>query len=218
MARVNDHPPRPRDGVIRGLIPEDHSDIRIVPAKERDWWSRLSRPARIRVAAKRGKKWTDAETAQLIRANPTKDDYYTLGETMSRTPGSLRIRRSHMIHLLKDEHGRVASATAYFADPKANHRYADIGQVYRVLRELGILDLPVNEQFDLAQHLKQPSGSWRGDHTSVVLRERRAAVTAVKDAIAKVRRRRRTSPTRKPKVVQSPALSKDRGGRRAPRT
>jgi hypothetical protein len=162
----------PRNG--RGLLREDHTEIKLVRAEDREWWSRLNKGARARLAQKWRTKWTDEETRQLIEADPAADDYYTLGALMGRTPGSLRIRRSMMIHLLRDEYEHVAKAEAYEADSKQHHRWADIGQVHRVLKDLGYYNKLVSEQFDLAQHLQQPNGSWRGDGTSAVVKSRRA--------------------------------------------
>src|ERR1700758_678052 len=113
----------------RGLLREDHSQIKLVRAEDREWWSHLNNGDRARLAQKWRTKGTDEETQQLIEADPAVDDYYTLGAAMGRTPGSLRIRRSMMIHLLRDEYEHVAKAEAYEADHKQHHRWADIGQV-----------------------------------------------------------------------------------------
>jgi hypothetical protein len=162
------------------LLAEDHSPIKLVPAADREWWLKLSEPARARFAERRGKRWTDEETVRLIEADPETTDYYELGAAMGRAPGALRIRRSHMIHLLRDEYGHAAKAAAYEDDPKQYHRYADIAQVQRALADLGYFDLPIREQFDRARHLQQPDASWRGDKTSRVLRERRRALEALR--------------------------------------
>lgn len=164
----------------RKLLTEDHSPIRLVPAADREWWLKLSEPARARFAERHGKRWTDEETRRLIEADPETTDYYELGAEMGRAPGALRIRRSHMIHLLKDEYGHTEKAAAYEEDPKQHHRYADIAQVQRVLDELGYFELPIREQFNRARHLQQPGESWRGDKTSRVLRERRKALDALR--------------------------------------
>jgi hypothetical protein len=165
-------PSSPRNG--RGLLREDHSEIKLVRAEDRDWWVKLSTGARVRLAEKWRTKWTDEETRQLIEADPAADDYFTLGALMGRTPGSLRIRRSMMIHLLRDEYEHVAKAEAYEADPKTHHKWADIGQVHRLLKEMSYYKKPVFEQFELARHLRQPNGSWRGDGTSHVVKSRKA--------------------------------------------
>lgn len=177
----------PRGGATRGLLEEDHSEIRLVPAQDRDWWERLSDTARARFAARHRKKWTDEETKRLVLADPDKDEYYELAAAMGRGPGALRARRSQMIHLLREEYQYAEKAKAYFSDPKANHKWADIGQVHRVLGELGVLDLPVHEQFELARHLKQPSGSWRGDNSSAVEREQREVTRALRDRLRAAR-------------------------------
>jgi hypothetical protein len=177
-----------RSSVKGNLLSEDHSEIKLVPAKDREWWGKLSAGARARFAARHRKKWTDDETKQLILAAPDTEDYYQLGARMGRGPGALRARRSQMIHLLREEYDYVEKADAYFADPKSNHKFADIGQVYRLLGELKILDLPVNEQFAMARHLKQPSNSWRGDNSSAVELEEKARARALQQSLEDVRR------------------------------
>ena len=173
----------------KGLLREDHSAIRLVPAADRDWWSGLSRGPRVRFAEKYRTKWTDEETQELIEADPTVDDYYVLGARMGRTPGSLRIRRSMMVHLLRDEYEHVAKAEAYEQDPKTNHKFADIAQVHRLLKKLGYYQKPVFEQFELARHLKQPSGSWRGDGTSHVARVRRVQADDLRTRLSAIRKK-----------------------------
>ncbi|HEX6667765.1 MAG TPA: hypothetical protein VF081_14360 [Solirubrobacterales bacterium] len=177
-----------RSSARNELLSEDHSEIKLVPAKDRAWWGKLSAGAKARFAARHRKKWTDDETQQLILADPDSDDYYELGARMGRGPGALRARRSQMIHLLREEYNYVEKAGAYFADPKSNHKFADIAQVYRLLGELKILELPVNEQFNMARHLKQPSKSWRGDNSSAVEREEKARARALRQSLEEVRR------------------------------
>ncbi len=169
-------PPPPKSG---GLLAEDYSEIKIVKAEDREWYSRLDQKAKIRVAERFRKRWTDEETGLVIQADPSTEDYYELAARMGRTPGSIRIRRSAMVHLLRDEYDYVERARAYERDPKTNHKWADIGQVQRVMRQLGLFDLNVAEQFALAKHLQQPHGSWRGDNTGAVLRHRRANLTGI---------------------------------------
>lgn len=181
--------PGPKKENGPGLLSEDHSEIKLVSADERDWWDRLPASAKLKFAERRNKKWTDEETRELIEADPDATDYYELAEKLGRAPGAVRIRRSHMIHILRDEYGYVEKAKAYLEDPKANHKVADIGQIYRLLKEIGWLDLTVAEQFARARHLKQPAGSWRGDGTSAVLRERRARNDAVRDRLNELRSR-----------------------------
>jgi len=178
---------RPRPDTGRGLLKEDRSEIKVVPAKDRDWWAQLSEPAKARFAERHGKKWTDEETRQLIQADPDKDDYYELAARMGRAPGALRVRRSHMIHILRDEYGYIAKAKQYLEDPKTHHKVADIGQVYRVMDELGILSLPVTDQWALAKHLHAPTGSWRGDNSSAVLRQRRTQAAELAQRVAALR-------------------------------
>jgi hypothetical protein len=173
----------------RGLLPEDYSDIRLIPAKDRDWWLKLSEPAKARFAERHRQKWTDEETERLVLADPDADGYYELGASMGRSPGALRTRRSQMIHLLRDEYGYVGKAKAYLDEPSQYHKWADIGQVYATLQRLGFFGLPVHEQFAKARHLKQPSSSWRGDGTDEVLREQRVQVEALQERINRLRRK-----------------------------
>jgi hypothetical protein len=188
-------PPKPQNSKKasspkrRGLLPEDFSDIRLVPAKDRDWWLKLSEPAKARFAERHRQKWTDDETERLVLADPDKADYYELGAAMGRSPGALRTRRSQMIHLLRDEYGYVGKAKAYLEQPREFHKWADIGQVFATLQRLGFFDLPVHEQFAKARHLKQPSGGWRGDGTDEVLREQRVQVEALQARINRLRRK-----------------------------
>lgn len=178
MAKKRTGKRRPRPDTGDGLLSEDRSAIKLVPAADREWWQALSERARARFAERHGKRWTEAETRQLVEADPDRNDYYELGARMGRAPGALRIRRSHMVHLLRDEYGHVAKAEAYLADPRRYHRWADIAQVYLTLKELGYFARPVRDQFHAARHLRQPAESWRGDKSSRVLRERRAAAEA----------------------------------------
>lgn len=176
-----------------GLLPEDHSDIKIVPDEDREWWAKLPREAKVRVAERYRKRWSDDETLLLVQADPDTADYYTLGAQMGRTPGSLRWRRSLMIHLLKDEYGWAAKAKAYVSDPKRNHKYADVGQMHAVMKKLGMLELPVSVQFELARHLKQPKAGWRGDNTSAVLRVKRERVDILRARIANAVQQRKAA-------------------------
>src|SRR5437016_1182775 len=113
MSRATERAQSPRPAKGRGLLSEDHSEIKLVPAEDRDWWAALSSPARARVARNYRKKWTDEETRELVLADPDRDDYYALAAQMGRTPGGLRWRRSVMVHLLRDEYGNVEKAEAY---------------------------------------------------------------------------------------------------------
>lgn len=184
MARSSQRANGSRREDRRGLLAEDHSEIKLVPAEDRQWWDGLTEPARARVASNYRKKWTDEETRLLVLADPDCDDYYELAARMGRTPGGLRWRRSAMVHLLRDEYDSVPKAQAYLDDPKQHHKWADIGQVYRIMRELGLFDLPVHEQFALARHLPQPTGSWRGDGTSEVMRDRASQASEIQARLA----------------------------------
>jgi hypothetical protein len=94
-----------------------------------------------------------------------------------------------MVHLLRDEYDYVERAEAHASDPKANHKWADIGQVRRVMRDLGLFDLTVAEQFAIAKHLQQPTGSWRGDNTGAVLRDRRDDAASIRARVRAARAR-----------------------------
>src|SRR4051794_38309624 len=113
MAREDTETKEPRPRAGRGLLEEDHSEIRLVPAADREWWSRLSDAAKARFAKRHRKKWTDDETRRLVLADPDTEDYYGLGAEMGRGPGALRTRRSQMIHLLREEYDYIEKAKAY---------------------------------------------------------------------------------------------------------
>ena len=187
--RVKTNKAEDEHGDALGLLSEDHTEIRLVPAADREWWSRLNDTAKTRFAERHGKKWTDEETRRLVEADPNQDEYYGLAAAMGRSPGALRTRRSQMIHLLRDEYQYLDKAKAYHADPKKHHKFADIAQVHCILRELGYFDLPVHEQFEKARHLRQPSESWRGDNSSAVQRERRATAEVIKAQLRAARTR-----------------------------
>jgi hypothetical protein len=161
--------PRKRSGrKRRGLLPRDESPIKLVPLKRRKFWEQIPAEVSIEKAARWRQKWTDEEVGRLVKADPAKDSYELLGAELGRSPGALRIRRSQMIHILRGE--RYAMEYVESTD----HKRADWRQVYKVLKDRGILDLPVTEQFKLAVHLQQPNASWRGDHTQTVLKEKKA--------------------------------------------
>ena len=86
-----------------GLLPEDLSEIKVVPESEREWWNHLDREAKLRVAERFRKRWTDEETRLVVEADPSSADYYELAAKMGRTPGSVPLRRALMVHLLRDE-------------------------------------------------------------------------------------------------------------------
>jgi hypothetical protein len=68
-----------------------------------------------------------------------------------------------MIHLIRDEHGAQERVKKYCHDPAKHHKHHDYHQVNEVLRELGIYELPISQQFEIAQPLQQPRAGWRGD-------------------------------------------------------
>jgi hypothetical protein len=141
--------------------------LQIVPAAHRKAWEELACEVAVDVPAEFRQKWTRAATARVILAEPA-ESYEELAMELNRSPGAVRYRRQAMIHLLKDEHGAKARASAYRNDPKAHHKHHDYYQVDELLRELGIYEMPVVEQFALARPLRQPSAGWRGDGLSAV--------------------------------------------------
>jgi hypothetical protein len=143
--------------------------LEIVPAERRQWWRDLAAEVEIDIPTKFRRKWTRAETARVILADPT-EAYEELAKELNRTPGAIRYRRQAMIHLIREEHHARERAAAYRSDPKLHHKHHDYYQVDEVLREMGIYDLPVSHQFQVAQPLRQPRGGWRGDGTAAVTR------------------------------------------------
>jgi hypothetical protein len=141
--------------------------LQIVPAAHRKAWEELAREVALDIPAEFRQKWTRAATARVILAEPT-ESYEDLAKELNRSPGAVRYRRQAMIHLLKDEHGAKERANAYREDPKIHHKHHDYFQVDELLRELGIYEMPVVEQFALARPLRQPSAGWRGDGLSAV--------------------------------------------------
>lgn len=142
--------------------------LRIVPEQHRRAWQELAREVALDVPKDFRRKWTRAATARVILADPS-ESYEALARELGRTPGAIRYRRQAMIHLLRHEHGAVDRAEKYREDPKTHHKHADYAQVDDLLRELGIHELTVQEQFALAKPLQQPRAGWRGDGTSAAL-------------------------------------------------
>lgn len=141
--------------------------LKLVDASRRKFWEQMAVEVEVELAGKFRKRWTDAETARVVLAEPS-ETYEDLGRELGRSPGAVRYRRMAMVHLLREEHGAPQRVTAYEEDPKANHKHHDYFQVHRVLQQLGMYDRPVAEQFELAQPLSQPTASWRGDGSSAV--------------------------------------------------
>ena len=142
--------------------------LKVVDASRRRFWEQMAEEVEIEVASQFRKRWSLAATAHVILAEPH-ESYEEVGKELGRTPGAVRYRRMAMVHLLRDEHGAPERVRAYIEDPKANHKFHDYYQVHQVLEGLGYYDLPVSEQFALAQPLQQPSPSWRGDGTAAAL-------------------------------------------------
>jgi hypothetical protein len=158
--------------------------LKIVDASRREFWERLVDEVEIETAGKFRKRWTLAETVRVVRASPS-ETYTDVANELDRSPGAIRFRRQAMIHLLRDEHGAMDRVRAYRDDPKANHRYHDYAQIHETLENLGYFDLPVSQQFELAQPLQQPSAAWRGDGTSAVLNDG-STVKKIRDEVRRL--------------------------------
>jgi hypothetical protein len=142
--------------------------LRVVPDEQRSFWEKMVAEVELDIAHKFRKRWSTVETVRVILADPA-ETYENVAKELGRSPGAVRYRRMAMIHLLREEAGAPERVKAYIDDPKANHKQHDYFQVHEALRELGMYELPVFEQFGLAQPLQQPSASWRGDGTSAAL-------------------------------------------------
>jgi hypothetical protein len=165
--------------------------LKIVDASQRAFWDKVADEVELETAGKFRKRWTLAETIRVITADPS-ETYADLGAELDRSPGAVRYRRMAMVHLLRDEHGAHDRVRAYKEDPKLHHKFHDHAQVHEALEGLGFLSRPVNEQFDMAQPLQQPTSGWRGDGTSAVLNSNtgvRQIREEVKRLIAEARRR-----------------------------
>jgi hypothetical protein len=142
--------------------------LKIVPAAYRKAWENLAKEVDIDVPKGFRAKWTRADTARVILADPS-ESYDDLAQELGRTPGAIRYRRQAMVHLLRGEHGAPERVADYRADPRKHHKHHDYHQVDELLHELGIFDMPVSQQFAIAQPLQQPRGGWRGDGTGAAL-------------------------------------------------
>lgn len=142
--------------------------LKLVPASYRKAWEELAKEVEIDVPIGFRQKWTRAETARVILADP-EESYEDLAKELNRSPGAIRYRRQAMIHLIRGEHGAPERVSQYRSDPVAHHKHHDYHQVDELLRELGIYELPVAHQFSIAQPLRQPRASWRGDGLGAVL-------------------------------------------------
>jgi hypothetical protein len=136
--------------------------LKVVPAAKRKAWQELAREVTLDVPRQFRRKWTRTETARVILADPA-ESYAELAEELGRSPGAVRYRRMAMIHLIRDEHGAQERVKKYRGDPAEHHKHHDYHQVDQLLRELGIYELPISQQFEIAQPLQQPRAGWRGD-------------------------------------------------------
>lgn len=161
--------------------------LKLVPAEHRRAWEDLGRQVQLDIAGNHRRRWSDVETLRVILAGP-EESYADVAEELDRSPGAIRYRRQAMIHLLREEHGARERADAYRQDPKANHKHHDYFQVDEALRNYGFQSLPVAEQFAMAQPLRQPTSSWRGDGTSKALA---AGTSALREDVQRLLREAR---------------------------
>lgn len=142
--------------------------LEIVPAERREAWERIAHEVAVDVPPGWRSKWTDGDTLRVILADAS-ETYDDLAEELGRTPGAIRYRRQAMIHLVRGEAGAPERVADYHADPKRHHKQHDYAQVDGLLRDLGIYDMPVSQQFEIARPLQQPKSSWRGDGMTAAL-------------------------------------------------
>jgi hypothetical protein len=142
--------------------------LKVVPAAYRRAWEDLAKEVTIDVPTAFRRRWTRAETARVVMADPT-ESYDELAGELARTAGAVRYRRMAMIHLLRNEYDASDRVSMYRSDPKTHHKHHDYHQVDELLRDLGIYDMPVSHQLAIARPLRQPHASWRGDGTSAAL-------------------------------------------------
>jgi hypothetical protein len=157
-------------------------ELEIVPAFRRQAWENLASQVRIHVPGKYRARWSELETLRVVIATPD-ESYEDVAAELDRSPGAVRYRRQAMIHLLRDEHSAKERAAAYREDAKAHHKFHDYWQVDEILSKYGFYDRPVAEQFELAQPLRQPRTSWRGDGTAAVLH---GSTRALRDAVKRL--------------------------------
>jgi hypothetical protein len=142
--------------------------LKVVPAAYRRAWEELAKEVTIDVPAGFRRRWTRAETARVVMADP-EESYEDLARELARTAGAIRYRRMAMIHLLRNEYDAAERVSLYRSDPKAHHKHHDYHQVDELMRDLGIYDMPVSHQLEIARPLRQPHASWRGDGTGAAL-------------------------------------------------
>lgn len=162
--------------------------LKLVPADHRRAWEDLGLQVQVDVASNHRRRWSAVETLRVILAGP-EESYADVAEELDRSPGAIRYRRQAMIHLLREEHSARERADAYRQDPKTNHKHHDYFQVDEALRDYGFYSRTVSEQFDMAQPLRQPSSSWRGDGTSKALA---AGTTTLREDVMRLLREARS--------------------------
>ena len=165
----------------KGLLPKDHSPIKLVSAEKREFWQQIPGEANIETAPQWRAKWSDDDVKKVILAHPGKGNYESLAKELGRSPGAVRLRRAQMINILRGD----PYAREYVES--SDHKRADWRQVHRVLKDMGYLELPVTEQFRSAVHLDQPSPSWRGDFTQTVLKGKRARRLHIREKIKEIK-------------------------------
>ena len=142
--------------------------LEVVPAARRNAWHKLAQDVELDVPSGFRARWTHADTARVITAEPG-ETYDDLAAELGRTAGAIRYRRQAMVHLIRDEAGAHDRVDLYRSDPKLHHKHHDYHQVDELLEELGIYEMPVSQQFEIARPLQQPRSGWRGDGTSSAL-------------------------------------------------
>ena len=172
------------NGKKQGSLPQKR-EMTPVPRASREVWNSGKKPT-IDVPVGYRTRWTDDDTEAVIRATPEDyDSYEELAKSLSapRTPGAVRLRKDMTIRLLDERDYALNLALS------GNHRHHDWAQVYRVLQERGYMTLPISQKMHYARHLRVPNGSWRGDGTQTVLRDRKLnkldTRTAVRELIQK---------------------------------
>jgi hypothetical protein len=156
------------DGNAKTRFGINPGPLKIVPAAYREAWENIAKDVALDVPPGWRSKWTQGETLRVIFADPS-ETYEEVAEELGRSPGAVRYRRQAMIHLIRHEHGAPDRVERYRSDPKKHHKHHDYYQVDELLRELGIYDMPVSQQFEIARPLRQPKSSWRGDGLTAAL-------------------------------------------------
>ena len=170
-----------------GLLEKNTRPIEIVPRHKRQVWEDLHhRRVRADKPPNQWKKWSEEDIERIIIASPETDTYQNLAQELGRSDGAIRRVRVWAGHILKGEYVDQWSAWVESDDPKIRANKHDVILIHKVLKERGHLDLPVSEQFRLAEPLPQPRGGWRGDRTGEASRRRRKRVRELQVRVAEL--------------------------------